>query len=62
MNFKKRKRNSDFKPNQEFIDRAVENYLAEGNKIKRIIFDESSYQEFLSNSDPIAVDEYLSGE
>jgi hypothetical protein len=49
-----------FKPDSAFISNAVSEYLANGGKITRTVFDEKSFKNFTStNEHPGAVDEFL---
>jgi len=51
-----------FKPNRDYLNQAIEDYLAKGGKITRLELDEKAYQEFISVPEaPSAVDEFLSG-
>ncbi len=48
----------NFKPNQAYIDEAVEQYLNYGGKIEVVELDDESFQTFM-NLPPDPVDEYL---
>jgi len=57
---KKRKRKrSNFQPDSDFINDAVEEYLKAGGKITRVEIDEEAYRDFISRSDARAADEFL---
>ncbi|MBU2648381.1 hypothetical protein KKI24_26990 [bacterium] len=51
-----------FKPNREFIGRAVEEYLNSGGKITRLFAGDKSYQNMMmSRNQLFEADDYLSG-
>lgn len=51
-----------FKPSSEFLQQAVNEYLANGGKITKLVFDEKSFKDFIAtNESPTAVDEFLNG-
>lgn len=51
-----------FKPNRDYLNKAVEDYLASGGKITKLEFDETAYQKFMQTPEaPSAVDDFLNG-
>lgn len=51
-----------FKPNRDYVNQAVEDYLANGGKITKLEFNEKAYQEFMQTPEaPNAVDDFLNG-
>ena len=51
-----------FKPNRDYVNQAVEDYLAAGGKITKLEFDEKSYNDFMQTPEaPNAVDDFLNG-
>lgn len=51
-----------FKPNSDFIQKAVEDYLKNGGKIRRIEIDEKSFENsWMINDVSSDVDEFLNG-
>ena len=61
---KRRRKNSTFNPNSEYIQNAVAEYLACGGKITRIEMDASTYDEFIKMRDTTTppADEFLNGD
>jgi hypothetical protein len=51
-----------FKPNRDYLNKAIEEYLANGGKVTKLEFDEKSYQSFMQTPEsPSAVDDFLNG-
>lgn len=58
----RRKKDIKFKPTSDFLKKAVSDYLKKGGVITKIELDEKSYWDFIiTNENPAAVDEFLSG-
>jgi len=58
-----RKGRKKFRPNRAYIEKSVEEFLANGGRINKIILDEKSFERFTaSNELPGEVDKFLSGE
>lgn len=52
-----------FKPNRDYLNKAVEEYLAGGGKITKLEFDEKAYENFMQTPEtPSAVDDFLNGD
>ena len=60
MKPKKRRGNSKFKPNSEFIAKAIDIFIANGGKITRIEFDKENFDPAIQGS-LSEVDEFLAG-
>ncbi|MFH2129181.1 MAG: hypothetical protein ABIK68_02305 [bacterium] len=57
-----RKKSVKFKPNRDYLNKAVADYLANGGTIKKLEFNEKSYEEFMMTPEsPTAVDDFLNG-
>ncbi len=51
-----------FKPSRDYVNQAVENYLAGGGKITKLEFNEKSYNNFMQKPEaPSVVDDFLNG-
>lgn len=62
MKRQSRKKDIKFKPTSDFLKKAVDEYLKNGGRITIIELDEKSYRDFIiTNENPSAVDEFLSG-
>lgn len=58
-----RKGTAQFRPNRDYIQRSLKEFLKGGGKINQIILDEKSYRDFVVvNEPPSSVDEFLSGQ
>lgn len=52
-----------FKPNRDYVNKAIENYLADGGTITKLEFNEKAYQDFMQTPEaPSVVDDFLNGE
>jgi len=57
-----RKKSVSFKPNRDFLQKAISEYLEKGGKITKLEFDEKAYKNFISRPEaPTAVDDFLAG-
>lgn len=51
-----------FKPNRDYVNKAVEEYLANGGTITKLEFDDESYRNFMQTPEsPHIVDDFLNG-
>lgn len=57
---RKSKKSISFNPNRNYINDAVEEYLKQGGKIKKIEMDEEAYKAFVKMRDA-AADDFLRG-
>ena len=58
----KRNKSVSFKPNHDFVQKAVEDYLSKGGTITKLELDDESYKNFVSRPEsPYAVDDFLAG-
>jgi hypothetical protein len=58
----KRNKSVSFKPNRDYLEKAMAEYLAKGGKITKLELDEESYKNFVATPEsPYAVDDFLAG-
>ncbi len=58
--WKKRKRTIPFNPDRDYLQSAIDNYLAKGGRISTVIMDEKSYRNFLEGGKNLMdADEFL---
>lgn len=58
---RRRKKSPSFDPNREYVQNAVEEFLKNGGKIKKLVLDDKSYENFMGlRSDGLQeVEEFL---